>query len=176
MWEGKNWSVWQWNDICCTFITVLTTLMYFSTDTLDWLLNGSDSGEVPVRDGGGSQGRLHHRLKGESLIFWFSHLLIVQPRFFNVECEYFTGQFDKRTVAMIWMRSCSTWYVYLLTTSGNTKVLPQEVKMHKRRPSLDHHSKRMHSKQWWWWGGGMFLICNWPCEKYKCLWTFFVTM
>ena len=36
--------------------------------------------------------------------------------------------------------------VYLLTTSGNTKVLPQEVKMHERRPSLDYHGKRMHSE------------------------------
>ena len=72
--------------------------------------------------------------------------LLDQPRFFNVECEYFTGQFNKCAVAMIWMRSCSTWYVYLLTTSGNTKVLPQEVKMHERRPSLDYHGKRMHSE------------------------------
>ena len=36
--------------------------------------------------------------------------------------------------------------VYLLTTLGNTKVLPQEVKMHERRPSLDYHGKRMHSE------------------------------
>ena len=36
--------------------------------------------------------------------------------------------------------------VYLLTTLGNTKVLPQEVKMHKRRPSLVHHGKRMYSE------------------------------
>ena len=36
--------------------------------------------------------------------------------------------------------------VYLLTTLGNTKVLPQEVKMHERRPSLDYHSKRMHGE------------------------------
>ena len=36
--------------------------------------------------------------------------------------------------------------VYLLTTSGNTEVLPQEVKMHERRPSLHYHGKRMHSE------------------------------
>ena len=36
--------------------------------------------------------------------------------------------------------------VYLLTTLGNTKVLPQEVKMHERRPSLHYHGKRMHSE------------------------------
>ena len=35
---------------------------------------------------------------------------------------------------------------YLFTISGDTKVLPQEVKMHERRPSLDYHGKRMHSE------------------------------
>ena len=36
--------------------------------------------------------------------------------------------------------------MYLLTTSGDTKVLPQAIKMHERRPSLDYHGKRMHSE------------------------------
>ena len=36
--------------------------------------------------------------------------------------------------------------MYLLTTLGNTEVLPQEVKMHERRPSLDYHGERMQSE------------------------------
>ena len=53
--------------------------------------------------------------------------------------------------------------VYLLTTLGNTKVLPQEVKMHERRLSLDYHGKRMHGEY------------NDDDEE-ECFWTFFVTM
>ena len=35
---------------------------------------------------------------------------------------------------------------HLFTLSGDTKVLPQEVKMHERRPSLDYHGERMHGE------------------------------
>ena len=56
-----------------------------------------DPGEVPVRDGGGTQGRLHHRLKGECLNFLSECLTR-----FHAECEYFTGQFNKWTVAITW--------------------------------------------------------------------------
>ena len=35
---------------------------------------------------------------------------------------------------------------HLFTLSGDTNVLPQKVKMHERRPSLDYHGERMHSE------------------------------
>ena len=51
---------------------------------------------------------------------------------------------------MIWkmnyLSSCSTCYLHLLIISGDTKVLPQEVKMHERRPSLDYNGERMHGE------------------------------
>ena len=35
---------------------------------------------------------------------------------------------------------------HLFTLSGDTNVLPQKVKMHERRPSLDYHGERMHGE------------------------------
>ena len=63
MWEGEILNMCGSEMI---FVLFKIVLMHLSTDTFRMIM---DPGEVPVRDGGGTQGRLHHRLKGESLNF-----------------------------------------------------------------------------------------------------------